>query len=82
MVLGTDLGTIGTVGSTTDRLKETLDLVTSGEMIATGTATEEKDSGVNVIMSIQTGIVNESEETTDIYITVTKLIGRWPGRVV
>ena len=67
MVLGTDLGTIGTVGSTTDRLKETLDLLTAGEMIVMETVTEEKDSGVNVIMSIQTGIESEREEITDIY---------------
>ena len=67
MVLGTDLVTVGTVGSTTDRLKETMDLLTAGEMIATETVTEEKDSGVDGIVAIETGMENEREDATDIY---------------
>ena len=56
MVLGRDRATVGTVGSTTDRGEETSGLLTAGEMIASETVTEEKDSGVDGIMAIETGI--------------------------
>ena len=65
MVLGRDRATVGTVGSTTDRGEETSGLLTAGEMIASETVTEEKDSGVDGIMAIETGI--ESERQRHLY---------------
>ena len=67
MVLGTDRVTVETVGSMTDRGEETSGLLTAGGMIAMESVTEEKDSEVDGIMVIETGIETEREETTDIY---------------
>ena len=62
MVLGTDRATVGTVDSTaTDRGEETSVLLTAGETIATESVTEEKDSGADGIMVIETGIESEKE---------------------
>lgn len=56
MVLGIDRVTAGTVGSTTDRGEETSGLLTAGGTIATENVTEEKDSEVDGVKAIETGI--------------------------
>jgi len=56
MALGTDRVTAGTVGTMTDRGEETLDLLTAGGMIASESVTEEKDSAVDGITAIETGM--------------------------
>ena len=56
MDLGTDRVTVGTAGTMTDHGEETTGLRIAGGMTATESVTEEKDSGVDGIMVIETGM--------------------------
>ena len=79
MALATDRVMVGTVGTMTDRGEEIPGLLTAEEMIASETVTEEKDSAVDGIMAIETGMEKGGEETTDICISVIK---RFKSRAV
>ena len=54
--LGTGRVMVGIVGTMMARGEETSDLLTAGEMIDTESVTEEKDSAVDGIMAIETGM--------------------------
>jgi len=60
MALATDRVTVETVGTMTDREEETSGLPTAEEMIDSETVTEEKDSAVDGIMAIETGMEKPS----------------------